>query len=118
MESTVDAPAHLDEIATVLAALADPTRLGLFRALLDKERCVRDLVEESGLSQPLVSHHLGVLAGAGLATARRRAGYRLYAVSPEGLARARQGFERLLDPSGLPDRARPGGNDACCREEC
>jgi DNA-binding transcriptional ArsR family regulator len=99
----------------VLRALADPNRLRLFRALRDKERCVRDLVDAAGLPQPLVSHHLRVLSDAGLVQARRAEGFSLYAVSPEGMAAARDTAMELLDPDRVGPLARPGGNEACCR---
>lgn len=103
------------DVLPVLRALADPNRLRLFLALLDKERCVRDLVASQALPQPLVSHHLRVLATAGLVQARRADGFSLYAVNVEGLARARALVIGLLDPDAIGPLARPGGNEACCR---
>ena len=103
------------DVLPVLRALADPNRLRLFLALRDKERCVRDLVDTEGLPQPLVSHHLRVLADAGLVQARRSDGFSLYAVSPEGLTAARDLAMVLLDPDAVGPLARPGGNDGCCR---
>lgn len=101
-------------VADVLRALADPTRMRIFAALRAKERCVRDLVEAEGLAQPLVSHHLRVMGDAGLVTARRAGGFTLYALDPAGLRAARDVLDRLLDPDGLTGAARPGGNGACC----
>ena len=103
------------DVLPVLRALAEPNRLRLFQALRDKERCVRDLVASEGLPQPLVSHHLRVLADAGLVQARRSDGFSLYAVSPDGIAAARVLAMELLDPEAVGPQAQPGGNDACCR---
>ncbi len=103
------------EVLPLLRALSDPNRLRLFLALRDKERCVRDLVDTEDLPQPLVSHHLRVLADAGLVQARRSEGFSLYAVRPEGLAAARDLAMELLDPDAVGPLARPGGNEACCR---
>jgi ArsR family transcriptional regulator len=53
----------------VLMALADPGRLLILRALADSDgpQVVTDLVAAAApLSQPTVSHHISVLAGAGL----------------------------------------------------
>jgi DNA-binding transcriptional ArsR family regulator len=48
-------------------ALADPTRRLLFERLMrDGELTVRALTDEAGVSQPMVSKHLGVLKQAGL----------------------------------------------------
>ncbi|HEX2047215.1 MAG TPA: metalloregulator ArsR/SmtB family transcription factor [Acidimicrobiales bacterium] len=103
------------DVLPLLRALGEPNRLRLFMALRDKERCVRDLVDTEGLPQPLVSHHLRVLADAGLVVARRSEGFSLYAVSPDGLTAARQLAMELLDPAAVGPLARPGGNDGCCR---
>ena len=103
------------DVLPILRALAEPNRLRLFLALRDKERCVRDLVDTEGLPQPLVSHHLRVLADAGLVQARRSDGFSLYAVSPRGMAGARALTMALLDPDAVGPLARPGANDGCCR---
>jgi DNA-binding transcriptional ArsR family regulator len=48
-------------------ALADPTRRGVFERLCrDGEQTVRALTDQSGVSQPAVSKHLGILKLAGL----------------------------------------------------
>lgn len=52
--------------STVLHALGEPHRTELVRLLVDRQLCVRDLVAETGMAQPLVSHHLKVLREAGL----------------------------------------------------
>src|SRR6266536_3214129 len=47
--------------------LADPTRRAIFERLVrDGEQTVRALTDQSGVSQPAVSKHLGILKLAGL----------------------------------------------------
>lgn len=103
------------EVASALRALASPHRLDLVLALRQRERCVRDLVDATGLSQPLVSHHLARLAEAGLVTSRQAEGYTYYALSASGLRRARCGLDELLAVDDLPPAAQPGGGHDCCR---
>ena len=70
------------------AALADPVRLRLVSLLATAEGgavCACDLVEPVGRSQPTVSHHLKVLADAGLVTGERRGRNVWYAVVPAAL---------------------------------
>ena len=70
------------------AALADPVRLRLVSLLAtapDGAVCACDLVEPVGKSQPTVSHHLKVLAEAGLVTSERRGRNVWYAVVPAAL---------------------------------
>ena len=67
-----------DVMARIFKTLADPTRLRLLGAMTLDCKSVSDLVQESGLSQPLVSHHLRILREAGLAKAARRGVYMFY----------------------------------------
>jgi DNA-binding transcriptional ArsR family regulator len=67
-----------DLMARIFKTLADPTRLRLLGAMTLDCKSVSQLVEESGLSQPLVSHHLRILREAGLAKSGRRGIYMLY----------------------------------------
>lgn len=110
-------PAHVADVTLlgVSRALADPTRLRLFVALRQAERCVRDLVDSEGVGQPLVSHHLRVLTKAGLVQTRRADGFNLYAVRPDGMAAALVVLADVLDPASVAPQALPGGNEACCR---
>ena len=69
------------------AALADPVRLRLVSLLAtaDGAVCACDLVAPVGRSQPTVSHHLKVLADAGLVISERRGRNVWYAVVPATL---------------------------------
>jgi ArsR family transcriptional regulator len=69
------------------AALADPVRLRLVSLLAttDGPVCACDLVAPVGRSQPTVSHHLKVLAEAGLVISERRGRNVWYAVVPAAL---------------------------------
>jgi len=65
--------ADVQAASELLSALSSPIRLSIV-ALLDEHgsRCVHQLVDALGLTQPLVSQHLRVLRGAGLVTGSRR----------------------------------------------
>ena len=58
-------------LAAAFVALADPVRLRLLSIIASaggEEVCACDLIEPSGRSQPTVSHHMKILADAGLVT--------------------------------------------------
>lgn len=61
-----------EHAAELLKALANPLRLRIVLALRDGPRCVHELVESLGVTQPLVSQHLRVLRGAHLLSTERR----------------------------------------------
>jgi len=58
-------------LADLCKGLADPKRLRLLAALREGERSVGELAELLGLTQPSVSHHLGVLRSKGIVAVRR-----------------------------------------------
>ncbi len=67
-------------------ALADATRVRLLAVLLRHELNVGELVEALSLPQSSVSHHLRILAEAGLAEARRDGQWAFYRSAKEGRA--------------------------------
>lgn len=74
-----------EQTARTLKAISDPTRLRLLSIIAaheGAEACVCDLTEPVGLSQPTVSHHLKVLADAGLVTRDKRGVWAYYALVP------------------------------------
>lgn len=71
----------------VFRTLADPTRRALLERLFrEGEQTVVALTAESGVSQPAVSKHLGVLKLAGLVHDRRAGRKTYYSAQPQGLA--------------------------------
>jgi ArsR family transcriptional regulator len=60
------------EVAAVFKALGHPARVRMLRALAAGDRCVCDLVKESGLGWSTVSRHLSVMKAAGVLTDEKR----------------------------------------------
>jgi ArsR family transcriptional regulator, arsenate/arsenite/antimonite-responsive transcriptional repressor len=80
------------ELATGFTALADPVRLqvlSILAAATSGEVCVCDFVAPLGKSQPTVSHHLKILAGAGLVHGDRRGKWVYYSLDRDRLASLR-----------------------------
>ena len=61
-----------DAVVETLKFLSDGNRLRILRILTQRESCVCELIEQVGLTQPLVSYHLRELREAGHARARRQ----------------------------------------------
>ena len=67
-------------------ALADPTRRALFeRMCREGEKTVGALTAQAGVSQPVVSRHLGILRQAGLVMDRRDGRNTHYRAQPGAL---------------------------------
>jgi ArsR family transcriptional regulator, zinc-responsive transcriptional repressor len=100
--------AGLEAAAELLRALANAHRLAIVAELNDGPRCVHELVEALGVSQPLVSQHLRILRASHLVRAERRGREIAYSLGDEhvfhivhdAVLHATEG-----QPSGLgPDR--------------
>jgi ArsR family transcriptional regulator len=88
-----------ETLAARFKALGDPARLRLLSLIAAcGEACACELVDEVGVSQPTVSHHLKVLHEAGLVERERRGKWIHYRVLPEAMAE----LAGILQP---PERA-------------
>jgi DNA-binding transcriptional ArsR family regulator len=77
----------LDAHSVIFRTLADPTRRTIFERLCrEGERTVGALTAQSGVSQPAVSKHLGVLKHAGLVRDRHEGRQTHYSARPGALA--------------------------------
>src|SRR3954454_9688341 len=80
----------------LFTALADPTRRAIFERLSrDGEQTVRALTDQSGVSQPAVSKHLGILKLAGLVRDRHEGRHTHYSAQLGALAPLIQGTSRM-----------------------
>ena len=82
-----------DQLAQAFKALADPVRLrllSLIAAAPAGTACSCDLEAPVGKSQPTVSHHLSILADAGLITKEKVGRWVNCSVVPERLAALRE----------------------------
>ena len=87
------APADVAE-AELLKALGHPARLAIVRHLLSQCTCVNGgFVALTGLSQPSVSRHLGVLVEAGLVSSKN--GH--YCIRPQGWRALQAQFAPLVE---------------------
>lgn len=59
-------------VAEVFKALGHPARVRMLRALVEREKCVCDLVEAAGLGWSTVSRHLSVMRAAGVLSDEKR----------------------------------------------
>jgi ArsR family transcriptional regulator, arsenate/arsenite/antimonite-responsive transcriptional repressor len=86
-DTLLDAAAA-EQLAAVLKALAEPTRLRLVSLIAGHEgaeACVCDVTAPVGLSQPTVSHHLKILVEAGLLERTQRGKWAYYRLVPAAL---------------------------------
>ena len=90
------------------AALADPVRRGLLRALAAGPARVVDLAAAHPISRPAISKHLRLLTEAGLASVEDRGRERHYALDPSGLAPVADLLDDLRSAPPFADAAFDG----------
>jgi ArsR family transcriptional regulator len=77
-----------EQLARRFKALGDPTRvrlLSMIAATPGGEACICDLTEPVGLSQPTVSHHMKILAEAGLVHRQQRGRWAYFTIDQREL---------------------------------
>ncbi|MFC9788610.1 ArsR/SmtB family transcription factor [Rhodococcus sp. NPDC127528] len=76
----------LSAAGDILRALAAPVRIAIVLQLREEQRCVHELVEALGVTQPLISQHLRVLKSAGVVRGERNGREVLYRLVDDHLA--------------------------------
>lgn len=115
-EGVRPAPKNYD-LAVLLAALADRTRLRLLNLMNGKEVCVCYFVEILAQSQPKVSRHLAYLRRAGIVAARREGKwmhYRIVVPTHAGAARILSETLSVLREDRAMQADLTRLNKACC----
>ncbi|HET7828949.1 MAG TPA: metalloregulator ArsR/SmtB family transcription factor [Candidatus Limnocylindrales bacterium] len=100
--NVVDQPDDLRELRRFHKTLADVNRLRICRVLADRPATVTELIEAVGLSQPLVSWHLGKLREVGLVRAQRHGRETVHTIVPEAFAQFADREARVLNIVGNP----------------
>ena len=105
-----------EELARVLKALADPSRLGIFNMLMEGVQCNCEIAERLGFSLSLISHHLRVLHDVGLVESERDdqdARWIYHSVNRQRLAQLDAAMRHLLDADRIQPRLPSCGPKSC-----
>ena len=105
IEARPASQAPTEDLAVLLRALGDDTRLRIFALLTKAELCVCEIEDILDLSQSLVSNHLAVLRRAGLVESRRDsedARWVFYRANVAAAAALRERLGALLEVQTAP----------------
>lgn len=82
-----------NELARILAAIADPVRLRLLSIVAGTDEvCSCDLEVPLRRSQPTISHHTKILSDAGLISGEKRGRWTWWRIEPTRLGAVRRGL--------------------------
>ena len=107
LASVVDQPDELRSLRIVHKALADVNRLRIVQRLAQGEATVSELIDRVGLSQPLVSWHIGRLRSAGLVATRRVGRETVSRLIPEAFHAFVEYERQVLGIRGVQEKSAP-----------
>ncbi|MEC0246845.1 metalloregulator ArsR/SmtB family transcription factor [Paenibacillus chitinolyticus] len=74
---------QLQSLADTFKLMGDKTRLTILALLRERELCVCDLVDVTGMSQPSISQHLRKMKDAGLVSETRKGQWIYYSLAAD-----------------------------------
>ena len=104
MENVELQPDQAAQLAETFGLLADPTRLSIVVACMDREIPAGDIANELGISASLVSHHLRLLRAARMLRAERRGKQMIYSMAD---ACVRDVLRIMIDHLFAPEHGDP-----------
>lgn len=103
-----------EQLSHDLGVLAEPHRLLVLRHLRRGARSAGFLAQAVGMEPSLASHHLAVLADAGLVTRRRKGHFICYAADRDRVREMYRRLGRLAGATGAAvDTVVPAVDDPC-----
>ena len=89
--------------AEIFKAFCDENRLKILGLLRGGEKCACKLLEEMGIGQSTLSHHMRILCASGVVVGRREGKWVHYSISEEGRERVKGLIEHVTGraPKGV-----------------
>ena len=106
---------EVNELSETLKVISDPNRLRILCALFSGEKCVCEIEEGLAISQPLASHHLGVLRETGLVEVRKEGTWSYYSLDKNAIRKLNRVFREILGENRLTAKVKTKSS-YCCAE--
>lgn len=101
-----------DSVSIICKALGDPNRLKIIKLLTTGEQCASKLLEDFNITQPTLSHHMKILAKAGLVSTRKEGKKTFYQIHCSQFKEFKAYFEKITCwKDKLAEQ-----NDCCCQD--
>ena len=92
------------ELARILKALGEPTRLKIYQALLERKHCVRSLSKKLGISESAISQHMKIMKDADLVYGEKFGYHTHYLPLQEAIDFLTDQFQKMQTASLTVDR--------------
>lgn len=86
------------EIAKMMKALSDPTRVEIIAMLSEGEQCACRLLENFSITQPTLSYHMKMLTDSGMVRARKDGVWMKYSLNYRMLEELASFFQGISHP--------------------
>lgn len=83
----------MKKLVSFFKAIGEDTRIKIIIFLLKEEMCICELIDELGLSQSAVSHHMKILKQADLVNDRRDGKWTFYSINKAGFEKYFEGMQ-------------------------
>lgn len=98
----------LQKLEAIFQTLSEHNRLKILLFIGEKERSVGEIVQETKLSQPLVSHHLRVLKDNDFLQTNRKGAFIFYSLNDNSILKSVEHFHDIFKDSDLKNPNRSG----------
>ena len=88
----------------MLKALGEPTRLAIYKSLLERKHCVRSLSKKLGISESAISQHMKIMKEAGLVYGEKYGYHTHYLPLQDAVDYLAEQFELMKTASLTVDR--------------
>ena len=92
------------DLARMLKALGEPTRLKIYQALLERKHCVRSLSKKLGISESAISQHMKIMKDADLVYGEKFGYHTHYLPLQEAVDFLTEQFQKMQTASLTVDR--------------
>lgn len=104
----------ITEVASCCKALSDENRLSIIKMLTKGEKCACCLLETLKVTQPTLSHHMGVLVKSGMVNSRKEGKWQYYSINCEKFSEIKEFISSIT----CCENSEISSSSDCCECDC
>lgn len=105
---------NITEVASCCKSLSDENRLSIIKMLTKGEKCACCLLETLKVTQPTLSHHMGVLVKSGMVNSRKEGKWQYYSINCAKFSE----FKEFISSITCCENSENSASSDCCECDC